>query len=144
MPKLQEVVICPKFIASISMRGFEMTPIEVQTLIGTPASLLVKRGEARVPGGTPFGRSVASWKLEFPDSTRIEEMIPALLSLVGGAAHLAAVKAQVLPEFLEVDISMWVLDSEEQEGGAIDVSTIASLAQLGASLSFGLYPRHIT
>ncbi len=144
MPKFQEAVIRPKFIASISMRGFEMTPIEVQNLIGTPASLLVKRGEARVPGGTPFKSSAASWKLEFPDSTRIGQMIPALLSHVGGATHLAAVKAQVLPEFFEVDISMWVLDSEEQEGGAIDISTIASLAHLGASLSFGIYPRHVT
>ena len=129
----------PKCIVSLTFRGFEMKPAELETLIGRPASLLVQRGEPRNFGGSPFSRSAASWKLEFVDSTRIAEMIPALLNHVGGMQNLAAAKRLARPEFIEFDISLWILHSEEQEGGGIEASTLAALAQLDATLSFGFY-----
>ena len=128
-----------KFIASVTFRGFVIEPSAVEAMIGAAASLLVRRGESRIPGTTPFKRSAASWSKEFPSETRIAEMIPALLTDVGGVQHLLAIKNQVSPEFFEFDISMWILDSEEQEGGSIGASTIAALAELGASLSLGFY-----
>ena len=116
-----------------------MNPADVEGLVGVPTSLLVRRGEARIPGGSPFTRSVALWQLEFTEAPRVDEMIPALLSYVGGTEHLAMVKQRVAPELFEVDIAMWNLGSEEQEGGSIDAPTIALLGKLGASLSFALY-----
>ena len=130
-----------KFIASLSFRGFATTPAEVQSLVGTPASMLVSRGQARKPGTTPFQRSVASWKIDFPESTRLDEMIPALIERLGGAKNLLAAKNVVSPEFLEIDITMRIVDSEEQEGGFIDTETLAMLVNLGATLSFGFYSR---
>lgn len=82
--------------------------------------------------------------MEFPDTTRLDAMLPALLQSVGGVETLEIAKRQVSPEFLEFDIAMWIKDSEEQEGGAIDASTIEALARLGATLSFGFYNRHDT
>mgnify|MGYP000881512612 CR=1 FL=1 len=80
--------------------------------------------------------------MEFNESTRIEDLIPALLTHLGGVAHLSNVKSQVSPEFFEFDIAMWVLDSDEQEGGSVGASAIAALAELGASLSLGFYEKN--
>ena len=136
---MSPIIQLPKFIAKVTFRGFDIDPTAVEKMIGRAASLLVRRGESRIPGGTPFKKSAASWSKEFARETRIDEMIPALLADVGGVAHLLAIKGQVLPEFFEVDISMWIIDSEEQEGGFIEVPTIGALAVLGASLSLGFY-----
>jgi len=132
----------PKFIASMTLRGFDMEPGAVETLMEIPAALLVQRGEARVPGGVPFARSAASWSMEFNESNRIEDLIPALLTHLGGVAHLSSVKSQVSPEFFEFDIAMWILDSTEQEGGSVGAPAIAALAELGASLSLGFYAKN--
>jgi hypothetical protein len=69
-------------------------------------------------------------------------MIPSLLAALGGAEKLCSVQQQVKADFLEADLAMWVKDSEEQEGGFIDPKTIAMLAGLGATLSFGFYSRN--
>jgi hypothetical protein len=134
----------PKFIASLTFRGFDTSPKEVQARVGKPASLLVARGEARRQGTTPFQKSAASWKMEFADSARLDEMIPALIESLGGVENLLSAKNTFSPEFFEFDISMWIKDSEEQEGGLIDAKTIAMLSQLGAGLSFGFYARYDT
>lgn len=132
----------PKFIATLSFRDFACLPEEVESLIGSPASLLVARGSSRRPGQTPFTKSAACWSINFEDSARLDEMIPALLQSVGGAEHLASVKRVVAPEFFQIDIAMWILDSEEQEGGHFTRETLDILADLGATLSCGFYRRH--
>ena len=71
----------------------------------------------------------------------MDEMIPALIERLGGAKNLLAAKNVVSPEFLEIDITMRIVDSEEQEGGFIDTETLAMLVNLGATLSFGFYSR---
>lgn len=132
----------PKFIATISFRGFEISPDDIQRLVGSiPASMLVSQGNSRKPGGTPFRRSVASWSIEFEDSATLDEMIPALIEYIGGEDHLLTVRDKVAPEFFGIDISMWIKNSVEQEGGSIGAETIAVLARLGSSLSFGFYDR---
>ena len=47
-----------------------------------------------------------------------------------------------MPEFFEIDLSLWIKDSDEQEGGFIDPKTIAMLSRLGVTLSFGFYTRN--
>jgi hypothetical protein len=134
----------PKFVASITFRGFYMQPREVEALVGFAATELGVAGIPRKPGTRPLQRSFASWRAEFEDSTRLDEMIPTLIYGIGGADHLAVIKNSVAPEFLEVDIAMWIKDSEEQEGGFIDVPAIEMLAKIGATLSFSFYARNAT
>ena len=132
----------PKFIASLTFRGFDVLPSKVEFLVGATATSLGLRGTSNKPGTTPLHRSFVQWAIEFPDSARLDEMIPTLVNSVGGSDHLATVRNSVNPEFFEVDLALWIKDSEHQEGGSIDASTIAILAKIGATLSFGFYARN--
>lgn len=131
-----------KFVASLTFRGFEVSPDQVESLVGVPATELGTYGAARKPGLPPLQRSFARWEVVLAETTSLDEMIPALLSSLGGTDRLHTVQEQVRAEFLEVDLSMWIKDSIEQEGGFIDPETIAMLARLGATLSFGFYSRN--
>jgi len=131
----------PKFVASLTFRGFDVLPSEVESLIGVKATSLGTQGSPRRPGTTPLQRSFAQWAIEFPDSARLDEMIPAILNSIGGPDHLAKARSTVKPEFLEVDLTLRIKDSEHQEGGFIDRSTIEMLAKFGATLSFGFCAR---
>jgi hypothetical protein len=71
-------------------------------------------------------------------------MISTLVARLGGAQHLLAVKDRVSPKSFDIDVSMWIKDSTEQEGGFIEPETINTLSQLGAGLSFGFYARNAT
>lgn len=84
-------------------------------------------------------RSFAKWQMEFSNSTRIVEMIPALIESIGGVDHLVAIRNKVMPEFFEIGLALWIKDSDEQEGGCIDHRTIEMLSHLGVTLSFGFY-----
>lgn len=132
----------PKFIASLTFRGFTMPSTEVESLVGVAATELGTAGSPLKPGTSPLERSFAQWEMPFPDSTRLDEMLPALISQLGGAEHLVIVRGKVVPEFLEVDLALWVKDSDEQEGGSIQTSSIAMLAQIGATLGIGIYSRN--
>jgi len=120
----------PKFVASLTFRGFEIAPTEVESLVGTAAR------------GRPLQRSFAQWQLAFADSTRLDEMLPALIESIGGVDRLISVRDQVAPEFFEIDLSLWIKDSDEQDGGFLDQETIAMLARLGVTLSLGFYARN--
>jgi len=142
MSSASDTLLRPKFVGSLTFRGFAMAPEEVERLVGMSASSMVTQGEPAKPGTRPLKRSVAQWSVEFEESTRMDEMIPALISRVGGVENLLRVRREVAPEFLEVDLAMWIKDSEEQEGGFIDLPTVEILAKVGATLSFGFYSRH--
>lgn len=136
-----ESTLRPKFIASLTFRGFIARPQEVESIVGRQATLSVAKGESRNAKTRPFKKSAVGWALEFPESTRLDEMVPALIESLGGVENLARAKALIAPELVEVDISMGIIDSDEQEGGLIDPGTIAALGRLGASLSLGFYAR---
>ena len=133
----------PKYIASLTFRGFQMPPSKVEELIGFPASTLVTAGFPSKPGTQPLRRSVAAWEVEFEDTARLDEMLPTLINGIGGAEHLNTVKKTVNPEFIDVDIAMWIKDSEAQEGGFIDLSALEMLTKIGGTLSFGFYSRNL-
>ena len=120
-----------------------MSPSTVQDLVGFPASALVAAGYSRKPGTQPMRRSIAQWEVEFEDTARLYDMIPTLINGIGGADHLATVKHAVAPEFFEVDIAMWIKDSEAQEGGLIELTSLEMLTKMGATLSFGFYSRNL-
>jgi hypothetical protein len=129
--------IVPKSV-SLTFRGFELTCQQVESLVGVAPSFTATRGEPTRPGrDILFPRSSVQYSLEFPIGCRLDEMIPALLAKLGGAAHLHDVRDRVTPEFLEFDIFLPIKGSLEQEGGFLSEETLRDLVDLRATLSFG-------
>lgn len=131
----------PKFLASLTFRGFAMNPAAVACQLEAVGAEFGEAGKSRKLGAKPLARSFVRWEIAFSDSARLDEMIPTLISRVGGVERIAAVREQVDPEFVEVDLALWVKNSEEQEGGFIERETLASLVKMGATLSIGIYSR---
>jgi hypothetical protein len=63
-------------------------------------------------------------------------MVQTALDRLGGVQHLCVVHDQVRPEFVEIDITLPVKHSEEQEGGSLSNAVLAQIVKLHASLSF--------
>ena len=124
-------------LASLCFRGFTCNPEEVERLVGKRAELIGKAGVPTAPGRRPLTRSFVCYQLALPLDTRLDEMVPRLITHVGGVEAVAHASTRVAPEFLEVDLLLPVKDSPEQEGGYIEHGTLQLLAQLGANLSLG-------
>lgn len=122
---------------SLTFRGFEFTPQEVESFVGVTATRLGSRGEPVKPGVKALlKRSVVKYSLEFPKGCRLDEMVPSLVQHLGGISHLCNARDRVLPEFFEIDIVLPIKGSDEQEGGFLPLEVIANLYTLRASLSF--------
>lgn len=122
---------------SLTFRGFELTPQEVESFVGVTATRLGNRGEPVKPGVKALlKRSVVKYSLEFSGGCRLDEMVPVLMQHLGGINHLCNVRDRVSPEFFEIDIVLPIKGSEEQEGGSLPPEVIADLYTLRASLSF--------
>lgn len=129
IPEVRSVALC--------LRGFELTPKQVESIIGVSASESGTRGEPVRSGvKSLLKRSFVRFSVEFPDGCRLDEMIPTLLTHLGGVNHLCEVRDQIKPEFLEIDMVLPVKSSDEQEGGFLPPPTLVELSLLGASLSF--------
>ena len=106
--------------ASLTFRGFDVSPEDVESWLGVKATYLGVRGyPVRSGVKTTLNRSAASFSVESPNAVPLHEMIPALLAHVGGVDHLCNVRDKVKPEYLEIDLALPIKFSEEQEGGAI-------------------------
>ncbi len=122
---------------TLCLRGFELTPKQVESIIGVTTSESGTRGEPVRSGvKSLLKRSFVRFSVEFPDGCRLDEMIPTLLTHLGGVNHIREVRDQIKPEFLEVDMVLPVKSSDEQEGGFLPPPTLVELSLLGASLSF--------
>ncbi|NVZ23770.1 hypothetical protein HX794_29405 [Pseudomonas costantinii] len=123
--------------ASLTLRGFGLTPEEVQCIVGATAESSGLRGNPVTQGvATLLKRSFTCYEVEFIDGCRLDEMIQKLLSSLGGVSSLSLAKEKIRPEFIEINLVLPVKYSEEQEGGFLLPSTLTEIAQLGASLSF--------
>ncbi|HEY8095270.1 MAG TPA: hypothetical protein VIE65_04145 [Methylobacter sp.] len=121
---------------SLTLRGFELTPEEVERLVGVKATSLLHKGAPVKPGVKTLAvRHAAKFELGFPAETALFEMVPAIMAHLGGVEHLIGVREKVAPEFIEVDLLLHVRNSEEQEGGFIDTESLAALSRLRATLS---------
>lgn len=121
--------------ASLTFRGFQKSPEEVESLVGVKAVLLAQSGQPMKPGRpNAWPRSVVKFRIEFTNDVLIVDMIPAILAHAGGLEHLSAVHDQVLPEFLEINLVLPIKYSEAQEDGYVEVETLQELAHLGATL----------
>jgi hypothetical protein len=129
-----------KKAVSLCFRGFDIAPSKVESLVGPQASLILEKGKPVRPGiKTLATRSVVSFQIEVESDFRLAEMIPKLVDYLGGVDHLLRVRNTVQPEFLEISFLLPVKYSKAQEGGALEAETIADLARLGASVSFGFF-----
>jgi hypothetical protein len=122
---------------SLTFRGFESSPQEVESMIGISAFSSGMKGQVIKPGfGGTFKRSAVKFSIDFPNGCRLDEMFPALMLHIGGITHVCAVRNKVSPEFLEVDIVLPIKKSKEQEGGFLSNESITAISELGATLSF--------
>ena len=122
---------------SLTFRGFDLTPEEVESIAGVATSEKGSKGMPAKPGvRTLLNRSFVQFSVDFPSGCRLNEMIPALVMHLGGTAHMCAVRDQVAPEFFEVHIVLPIKGSEEQEGGFLSPAVISDLCLLRATLTF--------
>ncbi|MGY2224926.1 hypothetical protein ACW9IK_19755 [Pseudomonas gingeri] len=129
----------PKPVKSValSLRGFELSTAQVESIMGRAPSESGSRGEAPKPGvKSLLKRSFVRYSVECAHDCRIDEMIPALWSHLGGFDKIRDACGKVKPEFLEVDLVLPVKHSDEQEGGFLPCAILAELSLLGATLSF--------
>lgn len=122
---------------ALCLRGFEMSPEQVELLIGVPASELGSKGEPVKSGvKTLLSRSFVRFSMEFKNEIRLDEMVPVFFDSLGGVRHLSEVRDRVLPEFFDVGIALPVKSSGEQDGGFLPPGFWADLCLLRTTLSF--------
>lgn len=122
---------------SLTFRGFDLNPWELESLVGVKASLIGIRGKPIKSGVmTPLLRSCVIFSIDFPKDRRLDEMFPALFAQLGGVNHLCSVRDLVRPEFFEINVVLPIKKSPEQEGGEFPPEIIKDLYLLRASLSF--------
>ena len=127
--KVKSVALC--------FRGFDLSPEQVESIVGRIASEKGCKGEpVRLGVKTLLVRSFARFSIELPDTSRLDEIIPILLSSLGGISHLNQVREQISPEFLDIGITLPVKGSDDQEGGFLSPETLAYLSMLHSTLSF--------
>ncbi|HEY1102451.1 MAG TPA: hypothetical protein VGE70_03420 [Burkholderiaceae bacterium] len=125
---------------ALVLRGFDLTAQEVATLVGVETSRLGNRGEPVKPGvKTRLVRSHVGFAMEFSNDAELCDMLPALLTHLGGVDHLCRVRDQVQPEFSEIHFDLPVRESDELQDGYLSTTVIADVLQLRASLSFGFF-----
>lgn len=123
--------------ASLTFRGIDLPPEEVERIVGVTAESWGVRGNPVKQGvATLLNRSFVRYEVSFSENCQLDEMITKLLEYLGSANHLSEAKEKIEPQFFEINLVLPVKYSEEQEGGFLPPSTLAELAQLGASLSF--------
>jgi hypothetical protein len=122
---------------SLTFRGFDHDPVEVERLVGVQAQRLGTRGLPVKPGVfTLLTRSFAMFELSCTEDTSFDRALHDLLEHLGGVEHLLAVRQRVNPEFIDVCVTSGVRGSEEQEDSFVDPQTLGALSRLGAILSF--------
>lgn len=125
---------------SLSWRGFNLTAQEVASRVGVAASRLGNSGEPVKQGiKTLLVRSYVRFSMDFSDDQNLCDMLPALLTHLGGVDHLCQIRNQVQPEFSEIHFDLPARQSDEIQDGYLSTADIADIFQLNASLSFGFY-----
>jgi hypothetical protein len=123
---------------SLTFRGFELSPCQIEEMLGVKASETGQRGAHVKPGvKAVLKRSFVRFAIELDSSSRLDQVVPALLHHVGGVERIKKVRDAVMPEFFELDIIWPVKSSDEQEGGFLPPSVLSDLSRLECALTFG-------
>jgi hypothetical protein len=130
--------VMKKKIAALTFRGFEVDPCQIEQMLGVKASDIGRRGSPIKPGvKTLSKRSFARFAIEIDANSRLDQVVPSLLTYLGGVEKIRSVRDVVLPEFFELDITWPVKSSDEQEGGFFPTSIVSDLFHLQCAVSFG-------
>lgn len=122
---------------SLTFRGFEVEPVLVEKLLDVKASSLGRMGSSVKLGVKGvLRRSFAEFSVDFDKECRLDEMIPLLLAHLLGVENILAARKQISPEFFEINFTLPIKFSDEQESGFIPAKVIADVFALGCSLSF--------
>lgn len=125
---------------SLTFRGFALAAEEVVDLVGATASRLGNRGEPVKPGvKTLLTRSYAIFSMSFASDYELNDMLPTLLTHLGGLGRLVQIRNKLSPEFVEIHFDLPVAESEEPQDGYLSEAVVADISQLRASLSFGFF-----
>jgi len=122
----------PRAVA-FSLRGFEVLPAEIAAAIGEAPSVIGCKGQPLSHGQQPLAKNVISFEHRMSHEIRWSDAVDALLNSLGGAEKLKAIVETFRPEFVHVDLTLPVKESEEQEDNFITPETMARLVSLGAS-----------
>lgn len=127
--KIKTIAIC--------FRGFELTPEQAELAVGKKACEAGARGDPVNPGvKSILKRSFIRYAVSLPDTCRVDELIPALWSSLGGVERIQEAVDVIKSDFIEVDLMLPVKGSDEQIGGFILPSSVKELGLLGATLTF--------
>ena len=122
--------------ASLTLRGFDMDPQEVQSQFQLTAKATGKRGQLVRPGVTTrLVRSYVQFAVDADPSKNVVDMIPMLLLALGGIDHVSEIRKRVRAEFVDVNLALPFKRSDEQSSGWIDQDSISALHRLGATLA---------
>jgi hypothetical protein len=122
---------------SLSIRGFAgSTDVLTQTLGRQPSSSGLKGETVRRGILQTLKRSYITYDQSFGSEALWDHVILELIDSLGGVASVRAAVAQLRPEFVQIDISVPVRHSEEQEDRYVSCEVLRVLAEIGADLTF--------
>jgi hypothetical protein len=125
---------------SLTFRGFDVPAEEVAKLLGVAASRLGNRGEPVKQGvKTLLTRSYVIFSSTFASDYELSNMLPALLTNLGGVDRVLWLKDEVRPEFLEIHFDLPVQQSEDSQDGYLSEEAIADAFRLKACFSFSFF-----
>lgn len=85
---------------SLTFRGFDLDPTDIENILGIRASHTGRRGHPRKPDvKTALNRSFAMFALLLDEKCRLDQAIPLILDHLGGINRFAAAYGLVSPEF---------------------------------------------
>ncbi|MBJ7514999.1 MAG: hypothetical protein JHC82_01705 [Stenotrophomonas sp.] len=122
---------------SLTFRGFEVDPCTIEEVLGVAASESGRRGfPVKVGVKAVLKRSFARFSIDSEGGARLDQMVPSIISHLGGVAPIGEARRRAEAEILEINITLPVKHSDEQEGGFISVESVNDLSRLGCSLTF--------
>ena len=121
-----------------SIRGFDHSVDAVGKIIGRlPTSAGLKGQPVKLGLSQTLKRSYVGYARTFGSDDLWDNVILDLIESLGGAVHLSAAVKELKPEFVQIDITSPVRNSEEQEDRYISSEVLRVVADLGADLGFG-------
>ena len=73
-------------------------------------------------------------KIELPSNCRLDDMVPKLIEFLGGIDNICQARDQIQPEFLEIDITLPIKGSDEQDDGYFSLEVLRDINTLRATL----------
>lgn len=120
---------------SLTFRGFDLSPSDVELIVGRASSSTGTKGKKTKPQVTTIlPRSFVQFEIELPNNCCIDDMVPQLIVFLGGIDNICRARDQIQPEFLEIDITLPIKGSDEQDDGYFSLEVLRDINTLRATL----------